>query len=64
MIGKRKTQLEKDQTPEICLAAVKRDSEALTYVKDQTPEICLAAFEQNKESIQFVKDFRKLLVSI
>ncbi len=33
----------KEQTPELCMAAVKRDGEVLKYVKEQTPEICMAA---------------------
>lgn len=32
----------KEQTPEICLEAVKKDAPNLAYVKKQTPEICLA----------------------
>ena len=39
--------LSKNQTPDICLAAVKQDGYALQYVKEQTPDICLAAVKQN-----------------
>ncbi len=43
----------KDQTEEICLAAVKQDGYALYYVKNQTEKICLAAIKQNIKSIWF-----------
>ena len=36
-------QFVKEQTPELCLAAVQQYGSALEYVKEQTPEICLAA---------------------
>ena len=42
------------QTPEICLAAVKENGNALYYVKDQTPELCLAAVKQDERALQFV----------
>jgi hypothetical protein len=44
----------KDQTPEICLEAVKQDGHALQYVKDQTPEICLEAVKQDGHALQYV----------
>ena len=31
----------KEQTPEMCLEAVKRNGEALSYIKEQTSEMCL-----------------------
>lgn len=37
----------KEQTPEICLAAVQENGLALEYVKEQTPEICLAAVKRS-----------------
>ena len=37
----------KEQTPEICLEAVKQNGYALEYVQEQTPEICLEAVKQN-----------------
>ena len=37
----------KEQTPEICMAAVKQNGEALQYVKEQTEEICMEAINQN-----------------
>jgi hypothetical protein len=48
-----------EQTPEICLAAVKRCQWALCYVNDQTYDLCLEAIKQNvkkqtHESLQFV----------
>jgi hypothetical protein len=36
----------KEQTPEICLEAVKQDGLALIYVLEQTEEICLLAVKQ------------------
>ena len=36
------------QTPEICLAAVKHDTNALYYVQKQTLVICMAAKHQMK----------------
>lgn len=44
-----------EQTPELCLIAVKQDGKALEYVKEQTPEICLAAVKQNKNIVKYVK---------
>ena len=37
----------KEQTPEICLAAVNQNGMALVFVKEQTPEICLAAVRED-----------------
>ena len=45
-----------NQTPELCLAAVKNDGRAIQFVKDQTPEICLAAVKNDGNAIRFVKD--------
>ena len=44
----------KEQTEEICLAAIEQSSYALAYVKDQTEEICLIAVKQNSEALQYV----------
>jgi hypothetical protein len=44
----------KEQTPEICLEAVKRDGSTLRYVKEQTPEICLEAVKEEGNALQFV----------
>ena len=38
------------QTEEICLAAVKRHGDELSYVVDQNPEICLAAVRSKDDS--------------
>ena len=46
----------KKQTPEICLAAVKRNGYALAFVKEQTKEICLEAVKQNGYALRYVKD--------
>lgn len=45
----------KEQTPEICLAAVKQNGCALKYVKEQTPEICLSAVKQDSNALKYVK---------
>jgi hypothetical protein len=47
---------EKDQTPELCLAAVQECGDALQYVKNKTPEICLAAVQTNWWSIEYVEE--------
>jgi hypothetical protein len=44
-----------NQTPEICLAAVKKGY-ALPFVKKQTPEICLAAVQADGFSLQHVRE--------
>lgn len=36
-----------DQTPEICLAAVKLNCNAFIYVKEQNEDICLEAVMRN-----------------
>ena len=36
-----KLRMAKEQTPEMCLKAVKKNGYALEYVKEQTPKICL-----------------------
>ena len=46
----------KEQTPEICMAAVKQNGWALQYVNEQTLEICLAAVKQDGRALQFVKE--------
>ena len=45
-----------EQTPEVCLAVVQKDGNALKYVKHQTPEICLAAVKNNGASLRFVEE--------
>jgi hypothetical protein len=45
----------KNQTPDICLAAVKQDGMTLQYVQSQTPDICLAAVEQTGMALQYVQ---------
>lgn len=44
------------QTPEICLAAVKKDGMALEYVKNRTPEICLAAVKNYGFALRYVNN--------
>ena len=44
----------KNQTPEICLVAVKENGWALKFVNQQTPDICLAAVKENGWALKFV----------
>jgi hypothetical protein len=44
----------KEQTPEICMAAVKKDVDAFIFVKEQTPEICMADVEHNGNVLIYV----------
>nr|QBK87597.1 MAG: protein of unknown function DUF4116 [Marseillevirus LCMAC201] len=46
----------KEQTEEICLAAVKVNGLALKYVKVQTEEICLAAVQEYGRALESVKE--------
>jgi hypothetical protein len=52
----------KEQTPEICLAAVKEDGCALHYVKEQTPEICLAAVKEDGCALHY--DANRMIMSL
>ena len=49
-------QFVKEQTPELCLAAVKQNGYALRIVREQTPEICLAAVKQNGYALRIVRE--------
>lgn len=52
-------QFVKEQTPEMCLAAVKKTGEVLRYVKEKTYEICLEAVKNNWHALRDVpKEFR------
>lgn len=46
----------KNQTLEICLAAVKQNGLALKYVAHQTPELCLMAIQQNPWALKYVEN--------
>lgn len=46
----------KEQTPEVCMAAVKKNGEVLKYVIEQTYEVCSAAVTQNRGALQYVED--------
>ena len=46
----------KEQTPDICMAAVRQNGLALQFVKEQTPDICMAAVRQNAMALQYVKN--------
>ena len=54
----------KEQTAEICLAAVKQNSWTLQFVEDQTEEICLEAVRQDNNVINFVnlKKFPNIII--
>ena len=45
-----------NQTPKICLKAIKRDSDELQYVKNQTEQLCLEAVRQDGYALQYVKN--------
>nr|QBK87155.1 MAG: protein of unknown function DUF4116 [Marseillevirus LCMAC201] len=49
-------QFVKEQTSEICIAAVQYDGRALEYVEEQTTEICMAAVKKNGWALQLVKE--------
>ena len=51
-----KLRMTKEQTPEICLEAVKQHGWALKFVKEQTPEICIEAVKQNGYALEYVKE--------
>ena len=42
------------QTPELCLAEVQKNSNALQYIKEQTPEICLTAVKLRGYALEYV----------
>jgi hypothetical protein len=46
-----------EQTPEVCMAAVKGEGEAsvLGLVHEQTPEICMVAVRQDGEALEYVR---------
>jgi hypothetical protein len=44
----------KNQTPEICLAAVNANSFAIKFVKNQTNFLCIHAVKQNGCALVFV----------
>jgi hypothetical protein len=46
----------KEQTPALCLEAVRQGGWALKYVKEQTPALCLEAVRQNGVALEFVKE--------
>jgi hypothetical protein len=45
-----------NQTPEICLAAVRYNGCLLEFVKEQTREICMTAVHKDPYALQFVKN--------
>ncbi len=52
----------KEQTPEICLQAVKQYGLALQYVKEQTFEMCLEAVKQNGNALKYVINQTPLII--
>jgi len=55
-IGGFALQYVKEQTPEICIEAVKQIGLALQLVKEQTPEICIEAVKQTGLALKYVKE--------
>ncbi len=51
----------KDQTPDICMAAVKKQGLALHYVNDnlRTPDICMEAVVKNPMALLYVSQERQ-----
>lgn len=45
-----------EQTPDICLEAVKQDGLVLDKIKEKTHEICLAAVDNNGLALKFVEE--------
>ena len=45
-----------NQTPELCMVAVKNDGWALEHVKEQTPELCMMAVKNDGRALQFAKE--------
>lgn len=46
----------KEQTPELCIIAVKQNRLALCSVKEQTFDICLAAVKHDADALKFISD--------
>jgi hypothetical protein len=46
----------KNQTPELCLAAVQQNGLALQHVKNQTPKLCMVAVQKNGWSLRYVQN--------
>jgi hypothetical protein len=46
----------KEQTNNICLAAVKQNGESLAFVLNQTQELCQIAVENTEWAIEYVKN--------
>jgi hypothetical protein len=44
----------KNQTPELCLEALRQDGYSIRYVKNQTPELCLEAVKKNGRALRYV----------
>jgi len=44
----------REQTPEICMVAVKQNPRALCHVKEQTLEICLEAVKKDRYVLRYV----------
>lgn len=45
-----------EQTPEICMAAIKNNESAFKYVKNQTNELCIKALKLNPYIIMHIRD--------
>ena len=45
-----------NQTPEICMEAVKQNGRALQYVREQNKDICMEAMKQSGRALQYVNN--------
>jgi hypothetical protein len=45
-----------EQTPDVCLAAIKQNPKSIRYVKDQTEELCDIVVSQCGYSVQYVRN--------
>ncbi len=54
----RALQFVKEQTKEICLAAVNQSGYSLIYVIDETPEICTAAVNKDKLALIYALKYK------
>ena len=56
IIDPSKIKYVKEQTPELCLAAVKQEAHVLEFIKEQTEKICLIAVKQERLALKHVKE--------
>ena len=51
----------KEQTPELCLAAVKQEGYAIRHITNKTHEICLEAVKQDSYALDYTNPEFKFL---